>query len=76
MKATTLGDIKCNPSAYKICECETINYYKNEKCINCNKKLSEKIDKENVIKWVKERFRNWKEEGYKENEINYLKYDI
>jgi hypothetical protein len=49
----TLGRIRDKPTDYKLCkECYSVNWYKNEFCVNCN---SEEFDEEaDVREYIQE----------------------
>jgi uncharacterized protein with PIN domain len=73
----TLADILGKPSDFKVCEkCGRINWYENEKCIECN---SEKFDESEkaVIKAVKQEYNYWINiEKYTEEEADNVIVDV
>ena len=65
------------PSDFKICiDCSSINWYENEECHECGGKYFEQDDDE-VLLWAQEQYDAWiREEGYPEEEVDDIPYDV
>lgn len=73
----SLENIKEKPTDFKICkECGAINYYENEKCINCRKIDFEERDKK-VVELIERDYEFYQqEEGYQGEEIDKIFIDV
>lgn len=61
---------------YKLCkECNHPNFYDNEECVMCqNTSFKERGD--GVIEWLNESYAFYEDDGYSENEIDYIYIDV
>lgn len=75
---TELLKIFCKPTDYKVCsKCSTINWYENEFCVSYSC-VSKEFNSQthDVGKAIEKEYEFWKNEGYSEESIDSIFYDI
>ena len=72
----TLDKILCKPDDFKMCvECGAVNWYENDKCHDCqSNKFNDNADR--VTEWAKKEYEFWENEGYDEEEIDNILYEV
>lgn len=73
----SLGYIESKPTDFKICKkCNTLNWYENIECIThyCGSKEFDNSEDE-VLAWVEEEYRYWKEDGFNKLVIDEMTVD-
>lgn len=71
-----LYQIGAKPNDYMICkECKHINWYDNTECVECSKPLH-KCKGYSVEEWVDDEYEFWKDEGWREPDIDEVIYEV
>jgi hypothetical protein len=71
-----LYQIGAKPNDYIICkECKHINWYENEKCIDCGQTLH-KCKDYSVEEWVEDEYEYWIDDGWTERDADDVLYGV
>jgi len=71
-----LTNILGKPNDYKQCKkCNAINWYENIECVECENKKFIKNEKK-LIKYIQADYNYYLSEGYTENDIDLIEFDV